>query len=50
MFNGDEVLKRLGNCRCDDSSPIQAPLPWLLLFKVYRNCKFFNHPASFMPL
>lgn len=34
MFSGDEVLNRLGNRRCDDSSPIQVPLPWLLLSKV----------------
>lgn len=34
MFNGDEVLNRLENSRCDDSSPVQAPLPRLLLLKV----------------
>lgn len=34
MFSGDEVLNRLGNRCCDDSSPIQAPLPRLLLLKV----------------
>lgn len=34
MFSGDEVLNGLGNRRCDDSSPVQAPLPWLLLLKV----------------
>ena len=34
MFSGDEVLNRLGNRRCDDSSPIQAQLLWLLLLKV----------------
>lgn len=32
MFSGDEVLNRNG--RCDDSSPIQPPLPWLLYLKV----------------
>ena len=32
MFSGDEVLNR--NRRCDDSSPIHAPLPWLLHLKV----------------
>ena len=34
MFSGDEVLNRLENSRCDDSSPIQPPLPWLLHLKV----------------